>query len=120
MNNSKISYNKEKLQDKVSFLENRRSELVQVIEAIKDLEQNDAWIKLKRVLLDGVVVTLEKQLSNEATKKEVDTPELYRLQGQLAWARKYCDLKKLAEFFKQQVDNINSQLYEKNPRDGAL
>mgnify|MGYP001582717618 CR=1 FL=1 len=123
MNNSKIVLeNSEEMDmDKVSFLQGQQGELTQIVEVINRIEATEDWKKLKSMLLDGMVKTLEKQLLSEVNKSEIAIPELYRLQGQLAWAKKYADLKKMSEYFKQQIDNIKNQLHEqKNLRDGAL
>lgn len=125
MNNSKIAFDnveEEDTGDRTSFLQKQQGELAQVLEAIKGVEAHRDWQKLKKLLLDGVVTTLERQTASEASKKEVNVPELYRLQGQLVWAKKYADLNKLGEFFKQQIENIKLQLKndQTNPRDGAL
>ena len=121
MNNSKIVLdNLEEETDNLSVFQKKRGELTQIVEAINRVESNQDWKKLKKLMLDGVVTTLERQLKIEMARKELDAPEIYRLQGQLGWARKYTDLKKLGEFFRKQIENINNQLNEKNPRDGAL
>lgn len=111
MNNSKIAFeNLEEAEDRSSFLQKQQGELSQIIEAINRVEASQDWQKLKRLVLDGVLETLERQLKSEAQKPEVITPELYRLQGQLAWAKKYADLKKLSEFFRNQLEGIKHQL----------
>ena len=125
MNNSKIvSYNLEEEGDenKIESLKDRQGELSRIVETINKVESSLDWKNLKKILLDGVVETLERQLSLEANKKELFTPEIYRLQGQLLWARKYADLKRLSESLRLQIDNIKNQIYneQKNPRDGAL
>lgn len=125
MNNSKIvSYNiiePDVDETKLSFLQHNQGGLTQVVEAINRVEASQDWQKLKKVLLDEVVENLERQLSQEALRDQIDTSKIYRLQGQLAWAHKYADLKKLAQFFIKQVENIKNQIkHEKNPRDGAL
>lgn len=122
MNNSKIVRdNLEDVPDRVESLKKQQGELAQVIEAIHAVESSEDWQKLKRLVLDGVISTLERQLQREAKKDQVDTTSLYRLQGQLVWARKYADLSKLAEFFRTQMDNLKNQINEQeNPRDGAL
>mgnify|MGYP001568260686 FL=1 len=124
MNNSKIAYENleedEKL-DHSEFLQRQKGEITQIVEAINRVEASEDWQKLKDVLLDGIVGNLERQLLNEAVKGEIDSSEMYRLQGQLFWARKYADLKKLSDMYRQQVENIKNQIkHEKNPRDGAL
>lgn len=125
MNNSKIVFDnlpEEDNADRTSFLQKQQGELAQVVEAINGVEASQDWQKLKKLVLDGVLASLERQLAAEASKDQVDPPTLYRLQGQLAWARKYADLKKLGEFFKVQIEGIKHQLKneQQNPRDGAL
>lgn len=113
MNNAKIALDnqgEEINQERISFLQKQQGELSQVIEAIHAVEANSDWQKLKRLVLDGVISTLERQLATEVARKEIDTAEIYRLQGQLVWAKKYADLKKLGEFFKKQVESIKLQL----------
>ena len=111
MNNSKIVLeNLGERDDKESYLQKQKGELTQIVEAINRLEVNEDWQKLKSRLLDGVVKSLEKQLMDESNKKEISISELYRLQGQLAWAKKYANLKKLSEYFKQQIENIKNQI----------
>ena len=122
MNNSKIAFDniEEETKDKLSFLQKQQGEFSQIVEAINRVEASQDWQKLKRLVLDGVVTTLEKKVASEASKEEVNTPELYRLQGQLTWARKYADLSKFAEFFRVQISNLKNQINGKNPSDGAL
>jgi len=125
MNNSKIAFDNlaERLDaDRSAFLAKQKGELSQVLEAIRGVEQTSDWQKLKRLVLDEVVNSLERQLSSEALKKEINTSELYRLQGQLVWAKRYTDLAKLAELFRTQIEHITLQIQHEqtNPRDGAL
>lgn len=119
MNNSIISYNNLDEED-VKPLSDKLGELSKIVEAISQVEATPEWKNLKKVLIDDVVANIERLLSSEARKPEINTPEIYRLQGQLTWARRYADLKKLAESFMLQITNIKKQIYEKNPRDGAL
>ena len=113
MNNSKITFDnlsEELNTDRKSFLEKEKGRLSQIVEAINRVEASEDWQKLKSMLLDGVIETLKKQLASEASKSEVNTPEIYRLQGQLAWAYKYVDLKKLSEVYRHQIENIKNQI----------
>ena len=110
MNNSKIVLENLGEDSKESYLQKQQGELTQIVEAINRIEATEDWKKLRSLLLDGVIKTIEKQLLSETSKQEIVTPELYRLQGQLAWAKKYADLKKLSEFFKQQIEGIQQQL----------
>ena len=109
MNNSQIVIDNDEM-DRESSLVQRQSELVKIVEAIRGVADSKDWNVLKKLVFNDVLETLERQLKNEAQKAEVVTPELYRLQGQLVWARKYADLNKLAEFFKKQIESIQSNL----------
>ena len=121
MNNSKIAYNLEEKEDsRLSFLQEQLGELTRLVEAINRVEANEDWRKLKELLLDGVVEKLERQLKDEAKKDEVSLPKLYRLQGQIEWAKKYSNLKKISDEKGLEITNIKKQIYESNPRDGAL
>lgn len=124
MNNSKIAFESlsegfEEL-DRRDFLEKERGRLAQLVEAINGVMASQDWKKIRSMLLNGVVENLEKSLRDEASKSEVNLPEVYRLQGQLLWARKYVDLRKLVDWYKSQIEHIKNQLHEENPRDGAL
>ena len=116
MNNSSIAHKPEEPE----VFQKRRGELTQIVEAINGVEASAEWQKLKNLVLDGVVANLERLLMNESSRKEICPPEIYRLQGQLVWARRYADLRKLSETFRLQLEKIKNQINEKNPRDGAL
>ena len=108
MNNSQIVIEEEPSREE--SLAQRQGELVRIVEALRRVADSKDWQVLKGLVFDSVLETLERQLKAEAQKDEVNAPELYRLQGQLVWARKYADLNKLAEFFKVQVEGIKSNL----------
>ena len=123
MNNSKIALEnlEEDKDNRLSFLQSQQGEFTQLVEAINRVESNGDWQKLKKLLLDDVVTRLEKDLVSEAEKKVLDEPKIYRLQGQLEWARKYTDLTKLADYKKLVIDNLKKQIYDqRKPSDGAL
>lgn len=109
MNNSKIAiHNQEEPEDRTESLQKQKGELSLIVEAINRVEQSNDWQKLKELVLDGVVSSLERSLANEANGKELNLPEIYRLQGQLRWAKKYADLKKLADYYKLQIEGIKN------------
>ncbi len=90
----------------------REAELVRLIDAIKGLEETREWSTLKEALFDGLVERLEAQLRNEAERPELNSSALYRLQGQLSWARTYADLGKLAKTYHAELVSIRKN---KNP-----
>lgn len=103
-----------------SFLEAKRGELSKAIEAIQAIESSLEWQTLKKLVLDGIVASLERQLTQEASREVIDTPKMYRLQGQVTWAKKYSDLGKFVESLKVQLANIKNQIHaDENPADGA-
>ena len=120
MNNSGVHNLEEKEDSRLSFLQEQQGELTRLVEAINRVEASEDWRKLKELLLDGIVEKLERQLKDEAKKDEVSLPKLYRLQGQIEWARKYSNLKKISDEKRLEIENIKKQIYETNPRDGAL
>ena len=121
MNNSKIAMdNLEEPTSKVDFLEREMGKLAQIAEAIKGVESSDDWKKFKRLVLDGVVESLEKRLIEASSKKDVDLAEVYRIQGEILWANKYVDLKKFSEWYTLQIEHIKNQLNEKDTRHGGL
>ena len=123
MNNSKIAIEnlEEKEDNRLSFLQKQQGELTQLVEAINRVENSEDWRKLKELLLDGVVTGLEKNLRLESEKRELNLPKIYRLQGQLEWARKYTNLGRLVEVKRKEIENIKNLIkHEQNPRDGAL
>jgi len=122
MNNSRIAYDNIFEEEKPDFshLEKRAGELRVIVEAVRRVAESKDWATLRELVLDDVVTTLERQLSSEAMKTPIDEPTLYRLQGQLAWAKKYVDLGQLAEFFAQQIEGIKTLTHEQeNLGDGA-
>ena len=110
----------EKEDSRLSFLQEKQGELAQLIEAINRVEQSEDWRKLKEIFLNGILEKLERQLKDEARKDEVSLPKLYRLQGQIEWAKKYSNLKKISDEKRLEIENFKKQIYESNPRDGAL
>lgn len=111
MNNSMMEeLNSPGMESDQSSLLERRGELVRIVEALRRVADSKDWEVLTELVFNGVVETLERQLKNEAQNSTIVTAELYRLQGQLVWARKYADLDKLAEFFKKQIEGIQTKL----------
>ena len=119
MNNSNVQQLEDR-EDRVPFLEEQQGKLAQLVEAINRVEANEDWQKLKKLFLDGIVDKLERQLKEEASKSEVSLPKVYRLQGQVEWAKKYSNLKKISDEKRLEIENLKKQIYATNPRDGAL
>lgn len=114
MNNSNLGLETETLSeqevDRAPWLRERESELVRVIEAILAIEDTKEWSTLKNYVFDGVVEKLERDLLSEAKKEDPDKQKLASLNGQFVWAKKYADLKGLADVFRKELTNIRNQL----------
>lgn len=88
----------------------REAWLVKVIEALNAVHNSKEWSTLKGELFDGALESVEKQLVSEAEKLEICLPNLYRLQGERKWAKKYSKLELLAETYRVELANIRKVL----------
>ena len=109
MNNGQIEIDEEI--DLTPGLQERKSTLLRLIEAVDNLSKNESWHTLKQLLFDGQIEKLEAQLLNEAKTNELNSSKIYRLQGNLEWARRF-DLYKLAETYKKELNGITKKLNE--------
>ena len=107
----------EAIATKTEKLQQREGELVKIIEAIRAVEQSDGWSTLKEKVFDGVLESLQHRLTSEAQNSEIDNVEMYKLQGQIAWAKKYSHLDTLADAFRLELINVRSQLNPPTERD---
>lgn len=90
----------------------REAWLVRMIEASAEVLTSSAWSSLKEVF-DGEIERLQRLIAQEANKKELNTPELYRLQGKLEQAKRYA-LTDLLKTYQIELTNVRH-----NPPDGA-
>ena len=117
MNNSKlaiesISFQEEKVDNTPIFRE-REGELITIIEALQGVQKSKEWSTLKIKVFDSLTETLSKELHVEAKKESPDTLKLNRLAGQMKWAEKFSDLKKLEDIFRLELAQIRKQLHGK-------
>ena len=113
MNNSKISldeFNLGQEVDRTPWLREKEASLVRQIEALRRVAASEDWSSLKKEIFDGVVETLEKAQKVEASKDKPDLSILTNINGQLVWARKWCDLKKLADILMVELNSIRKKL----------
>ena len=118
MNNSKLAIESvhlvnEETRDIKPILREREGKLVKILDAIRGVMDTVEWTTLKEEIFDDLSTTLEKQISIEARKETPDTLKLNRLAGQLKWAEKFSDFKKLEQVFRTELNNIRQQLYGK-------
>lgn len=91
-------------------LREREAKLVRTIEALVALSQSNEWSSLKDELFDKALESIELKLRLEAEKPEVSLPELYRLQGERKWAKRYADPLSLVENYRVELAHIRKQL----------
>ena len=108
MNNSKLAFESvydEKEVDRKPYLRLRSEELAKILDAIDNVCASNYWNILKEHVFDGVLESLYRKMANENNENEI-----YRLQGQIMWADKYSDLKKIAIVYRNELQNIQKQL----------
>jgi hypothetical protein len=91
-------------------LREKQDELIKVIEAFARLETSSEWAVLKELVFDRSLVSIERQILAEASSPQVDINKLYRLQGELAWARQYNNVGRFIETLRKQLENIKNKL----------
>lgn len=94
------------MSDSEQKLRDRQNELIKILEAIDALLKVKAWQTLKELVFDGVVERLDRQLLSEAKKPEIEVSKIYFLQGEMAWARRYADLKSYAGMLENELKGI--------------
>lgn len=117
MNNAKVAldniYEEEVRQNIIPDLRKKEEEIVSIIAALRDVSESTSWNLLKEKVFDDVAMTISERLRKEATKSEVNHAEIYRLQGQLAWAQKYAQLESLTKVYETELQRIKQYLHEK-------
>lgn len=96
--------------DNTDLLKKKEAECVKILSALDEVIKSKGWEELNELVFKGVEERLERLLVQEAKKDELDTKVIYRLQGQLSWAKHYSSLEKLAKEYKFQLQNIKQQL----------
>lgn len=111
MNNSiQLEDEPEIIEERTELLREREGVLVQVIEAFGYILESKEWSTLETHVFDGVLESLQKRMASESYKLPLDEKEIYKLQGQIAWAKKYSNLEDLANVFRLELTNIRNQL----------
>lgn len=111
MNNAQIIEETKNLQEgQVLILRKKETELTNIIEAVKSISESKEWQTLKILIFDELVENLERRIKTETAKEHIDTSQIYKLNGQLLWAKKYSDFNKLADVYRLELTNIKKKL----------
>ncbi len=118
MNNSKLSIDSLSLTqetpvDHTAKFRQEEGELVQIIDNLQVVQSSKEWSSLKEKVFDPLVNSLERDLNYEAKKEIPDPLRLNRLAGELKWAERYSNLKKLEESFRLKLTHVRIKLYGK-------
>ncbi len=100
--------------DTTPVLRERQVKLTKIIEAINALSGKKEWQALKDLVFNKELDRIERSLQSEAKKIELSAPDIYRLQGEYKWAKRYSDLYKLAETYKTELSSISKKIQETN------
>lgn len=87
-----------------------QARLVKIIEALVKLDGSKEWQTLKEEVFDKSKQAIERQLMVECLAQEVKDPKIYRLQGEYAWARQFCETDRFVETLKRQLEEIKRKL----------
>lgn len=101
----------EKLSDqsRVILIE-RQNELIRSIEAFASIHETEAWKTLVELVFNKSVISLNKQLLNEAQAQTISTDKLYFLQGELKWAKQHSDINQFVSSLKRELTEIKKKL----------
>jgi len=97
-------------------LREKQTALVEILKSLNEIVKMPEFSVLKEMVFDKMVQEIEKRIKSESLKNELNGPEIYRLQGQLAWAKRYSNFYKLAETYKQELENLTRKLTEVSPQ----
>lgn len=96
----------EKSQEPDTRYQEREAKLVRLIEALSAINESREWSTLKTELFDSVLDTIESKMKTESQKDEVRLPEIYRLQGERLWAKRYSNLDTLIGQYRAELVSI--------------
>lgn len=80
--------------------------LTRLIEAIDGVLKTKDWQTLVELHFSKEKERVERLLLSETKKIQLEDKEIYRLQGELKWGVRYADLRRWAEFLKNQLTEL--------------
>lgn len=112
MNNSHIT---PKVQHDLTIekTQQRETQLVRIIEAIREIRGSGAWSTLKTEVFEGLTTNLERDLRDEAKKDNPNTNKLNRLAGEIKWAERFSDLDKFESAQMVELQMVRLRLHGK-------
>lgn len=105
MNNAKVAMEtlkEEVVIDTTPWTNQRIQSLTNQLEAIQAISASSHWKLLEKEIFSGLVEAINRKLQIEKDDKEIA-----RLQGQVVWANKFADIKKLGDIIKEELTRLN-------------
>jgi hypothetical protein len=93
-------------------MQERQTELIQIIEAYSALEKSSEWETIKTLVHAKSLASIERQILNESLSQKIDTDKIYRLQGEWKWAKRYTDTGFYVGQLTRELEAIKKQLHE--------
>jgi hypothetical protein len=87
-----------------------QNNLVRLIESYVALDKNPDWKVLQELVFEKSLASIERQILNTALSKEINLNELYKLQGEWAWAKQHLDINRVVNSLKVQLEDIKQKL----------
>ena len=91
-------------------LEKRRAEEARLLTALDSLEKSEEWGILRELVFEGALERIDRLILSESLKPSLDHAEIFRLQGERRWAKRYCDIGRFADFHKSLLEDLNEKL----------
>lgn len=119
MNNSfiELQHVNLSLEEEVDITPNLRAEelkLIKIIQSIEAISSTPEWKILKDNIFDGIVESLERMKSNEASQQPINTDKIHSINGQLAYAKRYSNFSTLADVYRKRLKEVKDKLNAKN------
>lgn len=83
--------------------------LTKIVEAVDGLLKTKEWLTLQELHFTKEEERINHLLLSESKRTELDDREIYRLQGEMKWAKRYADIRKWAEFIKKQLTELKKR-----------
>ena len=98
-------------EEQKELLRETQGRLIKLLEALDVLSKTKEWKVLTELWFDRSVESIERQLRNKVlSPDELNTVDIYRLQGQWVWAKQHSDIPTFVRSLKAELENIKKQL----------
>lgn len=98
----------EDIQEEKLDTSNEEVRLRKLVELISVILENKDWQNLEELHFSKEKERIERKLISEAKKSPIVDREIYQLQGELKWARRYGDFRNWALELKSQLNKLQN------------